>query len=101
VKRRGKNLAKHGVAVNDCGYSLFHQEYRAAALYLTGDPAVQVRGHAGHAAGENFTALADEFFQEIGVFVIDRLQSDIDPAARHRAIGAAKGGTAFGGLGSH
>jgi len=62
---------------------------------------MQVRRHAGDAAGENFAALGHEFLQEIGIFVIDRLDRDIDPAARHGAIGAAKCRSAFGGFGLH
>jgi len=62
---------------------------------------MQVRGHAGDAAGENFAALSNEFFQEIGIFVIDCLDGDIDAPARHGAVRAAKCGTAFGGFGSH
>ncbi len=41
------------------------------------------------------------FFQEIGIFVIDRFQGDVDPAARHGAIGAAERRTAFGSFGLH
>jgi len=62
---------------------------------------MQMRGHAGDAARENFAALGDEFFQEIGILVIDRLDGDVDPAARHGAVRTTKCGTAFGGLGSH
>ena len=57
--------------------------------------------HAGDAAGKNFAALGHEFFQEIGIFVIDRFDRDVDPAAWHRAVGATESGTAFGGLGLH
>ena len=62
---------------------------------------MQMCRHAGDAAREDFTALGDEFFQEIGVLVIDCLDGDVDPAARHGAVRAAKRGTAFGGFGSH
>src|SRR5207244_12268364 len=60
-----------------------------------------MRRHAGDAAGENLAALGHEFFQEIGIFVIDRFNRDVDPAPGHGAIGTAKCGTAFGGLGLH
>ncbi len=60
-----------------------------------------MRGHASDAAGKNFAALSDEFFQEIRILVIDRLDGDIDSTARHGAIGAAESGTTFGGLGLH
>ena len=62
---------------------------------------MEVRRHAGDPAGKNLAALGHEFFQEIGIFVIDRLDRDVDPAPGHGAIGAAKSGTAFGGLGLH
>jgi hypothetical protein len=62
---------------------------------------VHVRGHAGHAARQNLAALSDEFSQEIGIFVIDRFQGDVNPAARHGAIGAAERGTAFGSFWLH
>ena len=57
--------------------------------------------HAGDAAGENFAALGHEFFQEVGIFVIDRFDRNIDPAPGHGPVGAAKCGTAFGGFGLH
>ena len=78
-----------------------HQQHGAAAFDLAGDFTVEVGRHAGDTAGENFAALGHEFFQEIGIFVIDRFDRDVDPAPGHGAIGAAKCGTAFGGLGLH
>ncbi len=80
---------------------LFHQKDRAAALDFAGDPAMQMRGHAGDAARKNLAAFRDEFFQEIRILVIDRLDRDVDPAARHGAIRASKCGTAFGSFGLH
>ena len=62
---------------------------------------MHVRRHAGDAARKNLAALGHEFFQQIGIFVIDRFDGDVDPAPRHGAIGAAKSGTAFGGFGLH
>src|SRR4029450_12906985 len=62
---------------------------------------MQMRGHAGDATGKNFAALSDEFLQEIGIFVINRLDSDVDPAAWHRAVRPSKSRTAFGSLGFH
>ena len=62
---------------------------------------MQVRRHASDATGKNFATLGDELFQEIGILVIDGLNGDIDPAARHGAIRAAKGGTAFGSFRTH
>ena len=62
---------------------------------------MKMRRHAGDATGKNFAALGHEFFQKIGVFVIDRFDGDVDPAPGHGAIGAAKCGTALGGLGLH
>jgi hypothetical protein len=62
---------------------------------------MQMRGHAGDPARENFTAFGDKFFQHIRVFVIDRFDGDVDSPARHGAIRAAKCGTTFGSLGLH
>src|SRR6266403_3149879 len=75
--------------------ALFHQQHRTAALDLARDLAVHVCRHAGHATGKNFAALAYEFFQQIGVLVIECFQSNIDPAPWHRTIGAAERGTAL------
>jgi len=80
---------------------LFHQEHRATTLDFTRDSPVKMRRHAGNAAGEDLAALSDEFFQQVRILVIDRLDGDVDPAARHRAIGAAESGTAFGSFGLH
>jgi len=57
---------------------------------------MQMRGHAGNAARKNLTALGDEFFQEIGIFIIDSLNGNVDSPTGHGAIRAAKSGTAFG-----
>lgn len=81
--------------------ALFHQQHRAAALDLAGDPAMQMRRHASNPARENFTAFGDKLFQHIRVFVIDRFDGNVDTPARHGAIRAAKCGTTFGSLGLH
>ena len=81
--------------------SLLHQEHRAAALDLARDLAMQMRRHAGDPAWKNFAALCDEFFKEIGIFVVDGLDGNVDSTTRHGAIGAAKGGTALGGFRAH
>ena len=60
-----------------------------------------MRRHAGNTAGEDLAALSNEFFQQVRILVIDRLDGDVDPAARHRAIRAAESGTAFGSFGLH
>ena len=57
---------------------------------------MEVRRHSGDTARKNLAALGDELFQEIGIFVIDRLDRDVDATARHGAVGAAEGGAAFG-----
>jgi hypothetical protein len=62
---------------------------------------MQVRRHAGDATWKNFAAFGHELFQEIGIFVINRFNRDVDAAARHGAIGATKSGTTFGGFGLH
>ena len=60
-----------------------------------------MRRHSGDATWQNLAALGHKFFQQIGILVIDRFDSDVDAAARHRAIGAAESGTAFGGFWLH
>jgi hypothetical protein len=97
VKRR----TERRVSAAADALQLFHQQDGAAALNLACDSAMQVRGHAGDATGKNFAALGDEFFQEIRILVIDSLNGDVDPAARHGAIRAAKSRTAFGGFRAH
>jgi hypothetical protein len=62
---------------------------------------MHMRRHPGDAARQNFSALRDEFFQEIGIFIVDCFNGDIDTPPWHGAIGAAKSGTAFGGFGLH
>jgi hypothetical protein len=94
VKRRGKGSASDRL-------QLFHQEDGAAALDLAGDPAMQMRRHAGDAARENFAAFGDKFFQHIRVFVINRFDRDVDSPARHGAIRASKCGTTLGSFGLH
>ena len=71
-------------------HSLLHQQHRSAALDLTRDFAVHVCWHASHAAGKNFAAFGDEFFQEIWVLIIDRFESDVDAASRHWPIGTTE-----------
>jgi len=90
------NAARHTAAMHSPQNGLLHQQHRAAALDLACDFAMQMRRHTGDAAWKNFAALCDEFLQEIGIFVIDCLNRNIDSATRHGAIRAAKGGTAFG-----
>ena len=75
---------------------LFHQEHGTAALDLARDLAMQMRRHTRNAARQNLAAFGNEFLQEIGILVVDCLQRDVDAAARHRAVGATKGGAAFG-----
>ena len=77
---------------------LLHQQHGAAALDFACDFAMQMRRHSGDAAGKDFAALRHKFFQEIGIFVINSLNGDVDSPARHGAICPAKGGTAFGGF---
>src|SRR5437879_4424427 len=62
---------------------------------------MQMRRHASDAAWKNFAALCDKFFQEIGIFVIDSLNGNVDSPARHGAISPAKGRTAFGSFGTY
>ena len=81
--------------------TLLHQQHRTAAFDFARDLPVHVRRHACDSPRQNFPALGHELFQQIGIFVIDCYRRDIDAAARHGAIGASKGGAAFGGLWLH
>jgi hypothetical protein len=83
------------------GATLLHQQHRTAAFDLARDLPVHVRRHACDSPRQNFPALGHELFQQIGILVIDCFRRDIDAAARHGAIGASKGGAAFGGLWLH
>lgn len=96
MKRRAKELASDTDALQ-----LFHEEDRAAALDLAGDPAMQMRWHAGDAAWKNLAALGDKFFQHIRIFVIDRFDRDVDSATWHGAIRASKCGTTLGSFRLH
>ncbi len=78
-----------------------HQQHGAAAFDLAGDFTVEVGRHACDTAGENFAALGHEFFQKIGIFIIDCFGRDIDATARHGPIGAAEGRATFSGLWLH
>src|SRR5205085_2707989 len=80
---------------------LLHEQHGTAAFDLASDLAMHVGRHAGHTARQNLAAFSHEFLEEIGILVINRLGGDIDAPARHRAVGAAESGTAFGGLGLH
>jgi len=62
---------------------------------------MQVCRHAGHAPWKNLATLSYELFQQIGIFIINRFDRDVDTAARHRAIGTAKSGAAFGSFRLH
>ena len=75
---------------------LLHQEAGAATLDLARDLAMQVRGHAGDAAGQNLAAFGHEFFEQIRILVVDRFDRNVDAAARHGAVSATESGTAFG-----
>ncbi len=76
-------------------------QHRTAAFDFARDLPVHVRRHACDSPRQNFPALGHELFQQIGILVIDCFRRDIDAAARHGAIGASKGGAAFGGLWLH
>ena len=80
---------------------LLHQQDRPAPLDFAGDFPVHMSRHTGNATRKNLAALGDEFLQKIRIFVIDRFGSNIDPAPRHGAVGAAKSRSAFGGFGLH
>src|SRR5438034_5292018 len=86
--------ASHRDAATGNRRQLFHQQHRAAALDLARDFSVHVCRHASDAARKNLAAFTDEFFQEIGILVIDRFERDIDPTPWHGWIAATEGGTA-------
>ena len=69
---------------------LFHQEHGAGTFDLASDLAMESGGHACDATWKDFPAFGDEALEQIRVLVIDRLDVDIDSAARHRAVGAAE-----------
>ena len=80
---------------------LFHQEHGAGTFDLAGDLAMESSGHACDATWKDLPAFGDEALEQIRVLVIDRLDVDIDSAARHRAVGAAEVGTALWSFGLH
>ena len=65
------------------------------------DRAVHVRRHPGNTTGQDFAAFGHKLLQQIRILVVDRLRGDVDAAPRHRAVGAAESGAAFGGLRLH
>jgi hypothetical protein len=62
---------------------------------------MEMRRHSSHAAGQDFAALGDKFFQQIWILVVDGLGGDINPAARHNPIGSPEVGSAFSCFGFH
>ena len=80
---------------------LSHQKHRPAALDFAGNFAMEVSRHSREAAGKNFATFGNEFFQNIGVFIVDRVDGDVHPATRHDAVGTAKIGAALSGFRLH
>jgi hypothetical protein len=76
--------------------ALLHQEHRTGPLDLASDLAMKVGRHSGDSTRENLAALGYKFLQEIRIFVVECFGRDIDSAARHDSIRAAKIGPAFG-----
>ena len=62
---------------------------------------MQIGWHTGYPARQNLSAFRNEFAKQIRVLVIDRLESDINPAPGHRSIRAPKIGPSFSVLGFH
>jgi hypothetical protein len=62
---------------------------------------MQISGHAGDAPRQDLTAFGDKFAEQIGVFIIQCLDCDIDAPPRHGAIGATEIRSAFGGFRFH
>jgi hypothetical protein len=76
--------------------ALLHQEHRTRPLDLASDLAMKVGWHSGDPTWEDLAAFGYKFLQEIGIFVIECLCCDINPATRHDSIRTAKIGPAFG-----
>lgn len=74
---------------------LLHQESSAGALDLTGDLAVKMGCKSCQATRKNLATLGGEFLQEVGILEINGLGGDVEPTARHAAIGAAEIGAAL------
>lgn len=83
------------------GKRLLHQKTGARTLDLAGDLAVQVCRHSREAAGQNFPTFRHEAFQHLRIFVVDRFDSQINPAAGHRAVCPTKIRAAFCGFRLH
>ena len=62
---------------------------------------MEMRRHSSHAAGQDFPAFSDKFFQQIWILVVDGLGGDIDPPARHNSVCPSEIGSAFSGFGFH
>jgi hypothetical protein len=62
---------------------------------------MEMRRHSSHAAGQDFSAFSDKFFQQIGILVVDGLGGNVDPTARHDTIGTSEIRSAFSGFGFH
>ena len=62
---------------------------------------MEMRGHAGEAARKNLATFGDEFLQDIRVLIIDRVDGDVHPAARHDAVRTAEIGAALSGFWLH
>ena len=90
-----------GPAAGTAAATLLHQQHRTAAFDFARDFPVHMRRHSSDSPWHNFAALGHEFFQEIGILIIDCFRRDIDAATWHGAVGAAECGAAFGGLWLH
>ena len=106
IKRKGRHwragdVLFYELIASDRSNVLGHQEDRTAALDFAGDFAMEMRGHSGEAAGKNFTALGDKFFQNVGVFIVDGVDGDVHPAAGHDAVRTAEVRAALSGFWLH
>lgn len=74
-----------------------HQVEGAGALDLAGDAAVQLGRDAGGAAGVDLAGFGGEVLEELGIEVVHLLRRDVEAAAGHAPVGAAKvDGSLFG-----
>jgi hypothetical protein len=62
---------------------------------------MEMRRHSSHAAGQDFPAFSDKFFQQIWILVVDGLGGNVNPPAGHNSVSPSEVGSAFGVFGFH
>ena len=51
---------------------------------------MELRRHAGDAAGKNLAAFSNEFFQQFGILVVNGFEGDVDAEGRRGTVGGWK-----------